>query len=64
MVSDSDLDAVDICLPTDMHALVAIEALKAGKHVLCEKPMALTNDECLRMMEAAEQSGRILMIKS
>ena len=62
LVSDSDLDAVDNCLPTDMHALVAIEALKAGKHVLCEKPMALTNDECLRMMEAAEQSGRILMI--
>ncbi len=62
LIGDSELDAVDICLPTDMHATVAIQALKAGKHVLCEKPMALTNDECLRMMEAADESGKILMI--
>ena len=55
------VDAVDLCLPTNLHASVAIEALEHGKHVLVEKPMALNETETTRMMDAAKASGRILM---
>jgi predicted dehydrogenase len=61
LVADANIDVVDICLPTDLHAEVAITALENGKHVFCEKPMALTVPECERMMAAAQQ-GRLLMI--
>jgi predicted dehydrogenase len=60
-VRNARVDAVDICLPTAMHAEVAMEALAAGKHVLVEKPMALNSTECLRMLGAAKRAGRILM---
>ena len=62
LVEDPDLDAVDVCLPTDLHAIVSIAALGAGKHVLCEKPMALSGEECDRMMAAAVEHSRLLMI--
>jgi predicted dehydrogenase len=62
LVADSDVDAIDICLPTDLHAEVTIRALEAGKHVLCEKPMALNSEDCSRMIEAARSAGRVLMI--
>ncbi len=62
LVLDPDIDAVDVCLPTDLHAAVSIAALTAGKHVLCEKPMALTTAECDRMLSAAEAQKRLLMI--
>ena len=60
-VEDPNLDAVDICLPTNLHAEVAIAALRAGKHVLVEKPMALDAASVDAMLEAASHSGRILM---
>lgn len=62
LVVDADVDAVDVCLPTDLHAAVALAALAAGKHVLCEKPMALTTSDCDRMIAAAKDANRILMI--
>lgn len=62
LVADRDLDAVDICSPSDMHAPVALAALAAGKHVLCEKPMALFAADCSRMIDAAKQNKRLLMI--
>jgi predicted dehydrogenase len=62
LVADSSLDAVDICLPTDLHEPVTMAALAAGKHVLCEKPMALTTDDCTRMADRAERQKRVLMI--
>ena len=62
LVLDPELDIIDICLPTDLHPAVAIAALTAGKHVLCEKPMALTTADCERMIAAAEGQNRILMI--
>lgn len=62
LVEDAALDAIDICLPTDLHADVAMAALESGKHVLCEKPMALTATDCERMIAAAERSKRVLMI--
>lgn len=62
LVSDGSVDAVAITLPTSMHADLAVAALEAGKHVLCEKPMALTLEECDRMIVVAQRSGRTLMI--
>ena len=62
LIADPDLDAVDICLPTDMHAPVTLAALKAGKHVLCEKPMGLNESDCASMISAAEEYKRILMV--
>jgi predicted dehydrogenase len=55
LLADPRVDLVDITLPTSLHADVAIRALEAGKHVLCEKPMALTLAECKRMVAAAER---------
>ena len=60
-VEDPNLDALDICLPTNLHAEAAIAALGAGKHVLVEKPMALDAASVDAMLEAARRSGRILM---
>ncbi|MFD5827137.1 Gfo/Idh/MocA family protein [Lentzea sp. NPDC060358] len=53
-----DVHVVDICTPGDTHAEIAIAALDAGKHVLCEKPMANTVDEAVAMAEAAERASR------
>ena len=61
-VGDPDIDLVDICLPTVFHAQAAIAALKAGKHVICEKPMSRTEDEAEAMQSAARDSGRQLVI--
>ena len=62
LIADPNVDAVDICLPTPMHAPVSIAALRAGKHVLCEKPMALSLAECAAMERAARESGKHLMV--
>ncbi len=61
VLTDPEIDAVDICLPTDLHASVAIDALRAGKHVLVEKPMALDAPTAARMCEEAHQHSRVLM---
>jgi predicted dehydrogenase len=56
VVERDDIDLVDICTPGDSHAEIAIAALEAGKHVLCEKPLANTIDEASAMVEAAERA--------
>ena len=61
-LSDPAVDAVDICLPHSLHAQVAVEAAAAGKHILCEKPMAASLAEADRMIEAADRAGVVLMI--
>jgi 1,5-anhydro-D-fructose reductase (1,5-anhydro-D-mannitol-forming) len=58
-IEDSAVDAVYIALPVAMHAHSAIAALRTGKHVLCEKPMAMNDAEAGRMVAEAEASGRI-----
>jgi predicted dehydrogenase len=60
-VADPELEALDICLPTNLHAEVAMAALGAGKHVLVEKPMALDGASADAMVAAARDSGRVLM---
>ncbi len=62
LLNDPQVDLVDITLPPLLHADVAIRALEAGKHVLCEKPMALTLVDCERMVAAAKRANRLLMI--
>ncbi|MCC9645241.1 Gfo/Idh/MocA family oxidoreductase [Rhodopirellula sp. JC740] len=62
IANDDRIDIVYIVLPNSMHAEFTIRALEAGKHVLCEKPMASTIDECERMIEAAKKADRKLMI--
>jgi len=57
-----EIDAVDICLPTDLHAEFTIKAANAGKHVLCEKPMAMSLAECDAMIAAAAENKVRLMI--
>jgi len=61
VLADREVDAIDICLPTDLHAPVAIRGLRAGKHVLVEKPMALDAAQALDVVREAGQSGKILM---
>jgi len=62
MAADPDIDAVVIGLPNYLHAPVTIQMLQAGKHVLCEKPMAMSVAEGEQMIQAARQAGRKLMI--
>lgn len=59
---DEEIEAVDICLPTHLHRPVAIQALRAGKHVLVEKPMALNGDAADEMLAEADRAGRMLMV--
>ena len=53
LVERDDIDVVDICTPGDSHAVIAVAALQAGKHVLCEKPLANTVDEAEQMAAVA-----------
>ncbi|SFF93941.1 Predicted dehydrogenase [Planifilum fulgidum] len=62
LIRREDVDAVLVCVPNDLHAPVAIEALRAGKHVLCEKPMAINGDLARQMAEVARETDRVLMI--
>ena len=62
LLGDAGVDMVDICLPTALHAPTAVAALKAGKHVFCEKPIALDPADARKMVAAARQSGKLLQI--
>lgn len=62
LFADPDIDAVSICAANHVHAELTIKALKAGKHVLCEKPMAISLAECEEMVKVANEQGKYLMI--
>ncbi|MGD9719993.1 MAG: Gfo/Idh/MocA family protein [Pirellulales bacterium] len=62
LVADKSLDMIDVCLPPAAHAPVAIAALRAGKHVFCEKPIALRSADAKRMVAAAKRARKQLMI--
>ncbi len=62
LFADPGVDLVDICLPPSAHADAAVGALQHGKHVFCEKPMALTVSDCQRMVKAAARADRQILI--
>jgi len=62
MLADPEIHAVSVCSTNAAHAQQTIAALNAGKHVLCEKPMAATVEDCEAMVKAAEENGKYLMI--
>jgi predicted dehydrogenase len=61
-LADPEIDAVDLCLPTDLHESATVAALRSGKHVLVEKPMALSFESCQRMISEADRARKILMV--
>jgi predicted dehydrogenase len=62
LLADPDIDLIDICTVTDQHAPIALQALKAGKHVLVEKAIALTTADADAMVVAAKAAGKLLMV--
>jgi UDP-N-acetylglucosamine 3-dehydrogenase len=62
LIERHELDAVDVCLPSALHASVVMPALAAGKHVFCETPLALSMDEAVAMRDAARKAGRLLQV--
>jgi predicted dehydrogenase len=62
ILDDDTIDAVSICLPSPQHAAAAVRAIERGKHVLCEKPLALTLDAGQRIVDAAARTQRTVMI--
>ncbi len=62
LLADDDIDLVDVCNPTHLHPETAIQALRAGKHVLVEKAIALEPREADAMLQAARKAGKLLMV--
>jgi len=59
---NTDCEIICVCTPHDTHKEITIQALHAGKHVICEKPMALSSSDCVDMIEAAKRNGRKLYV--
>ena len=59
VLADPDIDLVDICLPPNLHVDAVCKALKAGKHVLCEKPLGLNTSDCDTIMSAADAANQL-----
>lgn len=62
LLEDSEIDVVHVCTPNKSHSFITVDALEAGKHVMCEKPMAKTTEEAKKMLEAAKRTGKKLTI--
>ena len=62
LLTDKTIDAVHVCTPNKSHSFITIDSLEAGKHVMCEKPMAKTTAEAKAMVEAAKKTGKKLTI--
>lgn len=62
MLKSADIDMVDICTPTYLHAEHVVAAANAGKHILCEKPMAMSVEECDKMIDAVNKNGVTMMV--
>lgn len=62
VLADQTVETVLIATPNDVHKDIAISALRAGKHVICEKPVAMNSREFEEMIAVAEETGRVLMV--
>ena len=62
MLNDPDIDAVIVVAPTDLHKQIVVDCAAAGKHIFCEKPMAMTVEECDEMIEACDKYGVKLQV--
>ena len=62
VLADPEVDAISVCTPNLMHSIISIDAMRAGKDVLCEKPAARTYNEALAMQKAQQETGRVLNI--
>ena len=62
LLKDETIDIVHICTPNREHSFMTVDALEAGKHVMCEKPMAKSAEDAKRMVEAAKATGKKLTI--
>ena len=62
LLEDKTIDVVHVCTPNRAHSFITVDALEAGKHVMCEKPMAINSAEALKMIDAAKRTGKLLTI--
>ncbi|MBE6693193.1 MAG: Gfo/Idh/MocA family oxidoreductase [Ruminococcaceae bacterium] len=62
LLKDGSIDAVHVCTPNRSHSFITVDALEAGKHVMCEKPMAINSAEAKKMLDAAKRTGKKLTI--
>ena len=62
LLKDESIDIVHVCTPNREHSFITVDALEAGKHVMCEKPMAKTSKEAKEMLDAAKRTGKKLTI--
>lgn len=62
LLKDSSIEAVHVCTPNISHSEITVAALDSGKHVICEKPMAINYEEAKKMIEARDRSGKVLTI--
>jgi predicted dehydrogenase len=64
LINDAEIDIVDVCTPNSYHCDLTVAALNAGKHVICEKPLAPTAAEIEKMIEARDRSGKKINVCS
>ncbi len=62
LLADETIDVVHVCTPNRSHSFITVDALEAGKHVMCEKPMAINSEEAQKMLDAAKRTGKKLTI--
>ena len=62
LLADKTIDVVHVCTPNRSHSFITVDALESGKHVMCEKPMAINSEEAKKMLDAAERTGKKLTI--
>ncbi|MBQ4152893.1 MAG: Gfo/Idh/MocA family oxidoreductase, partial [Oscillospiraceae bacterium] len=62
LLKDESIVAVHVCTPNRSHSFITVDALHAGKHVICEKPMAINSAEAKKMLDAAKETGKVLTI--
>ena len=62
LLKDPEIEVVHVCTPNRSHSFITVDALHAGKHVMCEKPMAINYEEAKKMLDAAKETGKKLTI--